>query len=184
MLGPPLLRALEPCIDDTVRGLHLSITTPCRVTNDGLRSGQLHRRAELQPRQMKSSSLCVSHTPLLAALERNGSLQTKTNKLAIWIWTLHFNHLVPYTGGGGGLLHSLHQVTYSNVRRADNTKCWTVAVVDRRAKAWFDLLSFVLIEVQTVKSGRYVYSNKLDKCEIAKSLFVMNKWPSALKLIK
>lgn len=92
-LGPPQLRALEPCIDAAVRGLQLSITAQSGEANDGWRLGQLHRRAGLQPRQMKSSSLCVSHI-LLAVPERNGSLQTKTNKLDIWIWTLDFNHFM------------------------------------------------------------------------------------------
>ncbi len=91
--GPLQLRALEPCIDAAVRGLHLSITAQCGEANDGWKLGQLHRRAGLQLRQMKSSSLCVSHI-LLAVPERNGSLQTKANKLDIWIWTLDFNHWV------------------------------------------------------------------------------------------
>lgn len=79
MWGSQQLRALKPCIDAATRGRGVSITV--------WRAGQLQRR------QMKCYSLCASRI-LLAMLERNGSVQTKTNKWLIWIWTLDFNHLV------------------------------------------------------------------------------------------
>ena len=92
-LESPGLRTLELCIVAAVRGPHLSINGRCKDANDGWRLRQLNRGAGLQPRQMKSSSLCV--LPIfLAVPARNGSLKTKTNKLDIWIWTLNFNHSV------------------------------------------------------------------------------------------
>lgn len=60
------------------------------LDNRGLRSRAFvpPRDAWSRPRQMKSPSLlCGAYAP-----GRNGSLQTKTNKSAIWIWTLGFSH--------------------------------------------------------------------------------------------
>lgn len=96
---PGASRTAEPRSAAAVRGLRLSITGWCKDANDGWSPGQLHSRAALQLRQMKSPTLCV---PSLApsAPARNGSLKTKTNKWDIWIWTLEFNHSVAAARNG------------------------------------------------------------------------------------
>lgn len=62
-----------------------SVETP--VTAETAAQGS---RAAAKANEGPFTFLCLTYT----VPERNGSFQTKINKLEIWIWTLDFNHLV------------------------------------------------------------------------------------------